>query len=95
MNRVEIVEIPLPPSLLDEVMAFWEEMFGSRDRTFVQAMRGREQECHRDTLYLLRHGGALAGTAHLTVAREAPALGGLGEVATDAPFRGRGVATRF
>ena len=57
------------------------------------SVSGDEIDDNRHILYQSRSKGALAGTCLLTVAKAAPTLGGLGGVATDPPFRGRGIST--
>ena len=57
---------------------------------------GAEVEQNGNTVYLTRRDdGGLAGTCGLTTSRSVPALGGLGEVATDPGLRRSGIATEL
>ena len=92
---VETAEIPIGADLTQEVLAFWGRSFDVLNEDLADILAGREVDDNQDTLYLTRMDGRLVGTAHLTVCRADPSVGGLGEVATDPDFRGRGIAARI
>ena len=92
---IETVRVPLAQSLASELLVFWKDIFGSVDCLLAQTLQGDEAPFNVDTIYLMRDCGQLAGTAHLTVSVDAPEVGGLGEVATAAKYRGRGIATHL
>ena len=54
---------------------------------------GSERRHNQNTVYLRRRGTRLAGTCVLTTSKTVPALGGLGEVATEPKFRRSGIAS--
>lgn len=86
---------PLPEGLIQELTAFWEEIFENSYEDFKPIFAGNEIEDNTDILYLTRQGEDLAGTSHLTVGKAAPRLGGLGEVATPPAFRRQGIAAQL
>ncbi|MBT3319791.1 MAG: GNAT family N-acetyltransferase [Clostridia bacterium] len=85
-------EPPLGKDLIDELSAFWEATYGFCYDGFRHIFEGDETEHNTDIVYVAREGNDLVGTCHLTIPRGNPELGGLGEVATSVPHRGRGVA---
>lgn len=88
--------LPLDTELIDELFPFWTSIFGGELPDFGRSVFLGEEEAHnRGTLYLKREGGQLAGTCFLLQSKGAPALAGLGEVATDPRFRGQGIATEL
>lgn len=92
---MEIMRVPLAHDLANELLVFLKDIFGSIDHLLVNTLQGAEAPFNKDTIYLMRDCGQLVGTAHLTVSRDAPELGGLGEVATAEEYRGRGIATQL
>ncbi|MAG37538.1 MAG: hypothetical protein CL878_14980 [Dehalococcoidia bacterium] len=89
------LESPLPADLIKELAELWESTFETSYDDLRLVLAGDEVSFNRNLVYLIREGKELAGTTHLTIPREAPALGGLGEVVTVPTFRGRGIATRL
>ena len=89
-------EVPLPAALVDELIPFWNGIFGDEPADIErEAFLGTEEEVSHSTLYLAREGDAVAGTCFTMHSRSAPALAGFGEVATDPRFRRRGIAGRL
>lgn len=88
--EIVALEAPLPADLIEELAEFWEATAELR-----LVLAGDEVAFNRNLVYLIHEGTELAGTSLLTIAKEAPALGGLGGVETVPAFRGRGIATRL
>ncbi|MEZ4865077.1 MAG: GNAT family N-acetyltransferase [Caldilineaceae bacterium] len=88
--------IPLAAPLVDELIPFWATIFGDGLPDIERAVfLGAEEAYSRSKLYLRREGEQVAGTCFMMHATAAPALAGLGEVATDPHLRGRGIATEL
>lgn len=84
---------PLPEALIDELFPFWTAIFGEAAWDVERAVfLGAEATTSRSTLYLQRVGTELAGTCFMMQSTTAPALAGMGEVATAPQFRGQGIA---
>ena len=92
---VETAVTPVGRDLAQDALTFWARSFDSLNEDLSDILAGVEADDNQDILYLTRMDGALVGTAHLTVCRRDPSVGGLGEVATDADFRGRGIAAQL
>ena len=93
--EIVALEPPLPADVIEELAQFWEPIFKARYDDLRPVLAGAEVADNRNLVYLIREGGELAGTSQLTISQAAPALGGLGEVATAPAYRGRGIATRL
>ena len=93
--EIVALEPPLPADVIEELAEFWEAIFEASYDDLRPVLAGGEVADNRNLVYLIREGGELAGTSQLTVSQAAPALGGLGEVATAPAYRGRGIATRL
>ena len=93
--EIVALEPPLPADVIEELAGFWEPIFEARYDDLRPVLAGAEVADNRNLIYLIREGGELAGTSQLTISQAAPALGGLGEVATAPAYRGRGIATRL
>jgi GNAT superfamily N-acetyltransferase len=91
MNIIE-QQVPVEPSLAEELIAFWEAIFGMSFAGLRDVLAGGELGQNRDAFFLAREGTRLVGTSHLTIGVASRAVGGLGEVAVDPEFRGRGIA---
>ncbi len=89
------LEAPLEPSLVDELFAFWEPIFGGPIDVTPETLLGSEGTHSRITVYTRRLGGNLAGACLAASSRTLPALGGLGEVATSPEARRTGIATEL
>ena len=91
------VEAPISAAVAGELRAFWDEIFeySSAHPPDVphDAYLGSDTEYNRLSVYLERQTGALAGTCAITVPKQHPILGGVGEVATRPELRGAGTAT--
>jgi len=86
-------ETPLENELIEELVRFWQEVFGF---VYSRSVLAGDEACfNRDIIYVAREDGKIAGTCHLTVPCGDNAIAGLGEVATDPVFRGRGIAGRL
>ena len=57
-----------------------------------RVLGGRECDTNLDIVYVVKDGSQIVATTHLTISRSDPRIGGLGEVATLATHRGRGLA---
>ncbi len=89
-------EVPIAAELVDELIPFWESIFGEGPPDIGrEVFLGAEDEYSRSTLYLEQEGGKVAGTCFTMLSRTAPEVAGFAEVATDPQFRGRGIATRL
>ena len=103
---VDVMEAPVPVSLVDEIQPLWEEAFApdgdghAFDSVRVMLLGGAVADM-RDVLYVARDTsksdggqGTVAGTCILTAGRTVAGrkFGGLGEVLTSARYRRRGVA---
>ena len=96
---IEVLQPPLPPPLVDELLELWShaEIFGHAPDDGEGGVRavlsGHEADDNRDVLYVARVDGALAGSTKLCVSTDPhPWFGGLGEVSTLPEFRRRGIA---
>jgi hypothetical protein len=91
---MEIAELqaPIEAALADEMIGFWERIFGLSFAGLRGVLAGEESQQNRDLFFLVRQCDRLAGTCHLTIGRSSPDVGGLGEVATDPEFRRQGLA---
>ena len=89
------VEAPLEPSLVDELFAFWEPIFGGPIDVTPETLLGSEGTQSRITVYTRRLGDRLAGACLVASSATLPALGGLGEVATGPEARRTGIATEL
>ena len=89
------LEAPLEQSLVDELFAFWEPIFGGPIDVTPATLLGSEASQSIITVYVRRLGGRLAGACLVASSRTLPALGGLGEVATDPQIRRSGIATQL
>ena len=88
------VEAPLDAELTRELFEFWVSIFGEPLDLPPEVFLGAELEQNSCAVYLTRRDdGGLAGTCGLNISKAVPALGGLGEVATDPGLRGFGIAT--
>ena len=93
-----VLEPPLPPAVIDELMALWAlpEVFGHAPDDGEEGMRaqlaGSEVDHNRHILYVARVGGEVAASVKLTVTRRPADFATLGEVATHPSFRRRGLA---
>jgi len=92
---VEVLEAPIERDRIEEFQGFWRRCFKHDDEDFRDVYTGKEAEHNRDIVYLARKKGRPVGTAHLTICRSDPPLGGLGGMLTDPEFRGMGIATRL
>ena len=93
--EITVFEPPLPGDLIQDLVDFWQGVFQTDYETMRGILNGREAGQNRDIVYLVTQGGKTVGTCHLTTAESNPELGGLGEVASDPQFRGRGIASGF
>ena len=91
MNVIE-QPVPVEASLADELIAFWEAIFGVSFAGLRGVLAGEELGENRDFFLLAREGTRLLGTSHVTIGNADRTVGGLGEVAVDPEFRGRGIA---
>lgn len=89
------LEVPLEPSLVDELFALWDPIFGDPIDVTPEMLLGSEGTQSRVTVYTRRLEGKLAGACLVASSRTLPALGGLGEVATSPEARRTGIATEL
>ena len=89
------LEAPLEQPLVEELFAFWEPIFGGPIDITPETLLGSEGPQSLITVYTQRLGDNLAGACLLATSRTLPALGGLGEVATDPQIRRSGIATQL
>ena len=86
-------EAPLEPGLTRELFDFWISIFGEPMPLPPEVYLGSEVEQNDNIVYVVRREGRLAGTCGTTVSKQAPGLGGFGEVATDPALRRSGIAS--
>ena len=92
-DRGSMQEVPIAEEVREPLIAFWEAMFGVSFAELRPIMCGEEQSAQRDFFWSVWNANQPQATCHLTIDRAQPILGGLGEVATSADSRGRGLAT--
>lgn len=85
------VETPLDNDLIDELICFWEEIFGYNYNRRI--LEGDEVRYNRNLIYIARDKTKIVGTCNLTLPCHATTVGGLGEVATSSEYRARGIAS--
>lgn len=89
-------ETPIHEDLAQELFAFWEEVFGPEDPDIpISVFLGDEAHHNRHVVLLERYGDNLAGTCGIMTPRANPEFAGIGEVATQPEYRGRGIARRL
>ena len=88
-------EAPLEQSLVDELFAFWEPIFGGPIDVTRETLLGSEGTQSRVTVYTRRLEDKMAGACLVASSRTLPALGGLGEVATSPEARRTGIASEL
>ena len=93
--QISVETPPLDAGLTEELIDFWDGIFGDGYQADRPAYAGAERAFNRDTFYLLEQGGRTVGSSHLTTAVGNPELSGLGEVATAPQCRGQGIASRL
>ena len=93
--RYETVASPLREDLAGRLLSMWARIFAVSYDSFRPILLGDESEWNDDTYYLAWDGEEVVGSSHLTVPKADRRLGGLGEVATPAQYRGRGIATEL
>jgi GNAT superfamily N-acetyltransferase len=91
-ETIQKYEPPVSPTLADQLISFWEEIFQTSSQGLRPVLRGMEKAENRDVVYTLWDQDQLVGTSHLTYGLDSVSLGGLGEVATHPRFRKRGIA---
>ena len=89
-------ETPIREDLAHELFTFWEEIFGPEDPDIpISVFLGDEADHNRHVVLLERDNDVLAGTCGIMTPRANPEFAGIGEVATRAEYRGRGIAGRL
>ena len=87
------LEIPIPDDLKVELVELWDRALGPITDISNRGLFGQEIEENRNTLYLERRGGKVAGTCLMTTSNAMPTIGIFGHVATDPAARRSGIAT--
>ena len=90
--RIVRYEAPLNECGIKRLIGFWERIFGTAYDGFNDILGGGEARHNADYVYAAMQEDELLGTCHLTVPRHDFSIGGLGEVATAAEHRGKGIA---
>ncbi|MDE2812394.1 MAG: GNAT family N-acetyltransferase, partial [Gemmatimonadota bacterium] len=93
--QISVETPPLETGLTEELIDFWDEIFGDGYQADRSVYAGDERDFNRDTFYFIEQGGRTVGSSHLTTAVGNPELSGLGEVATVPQCRGQGIASRL
>ena len=89
-------ETPIREDLAHKLFTFWEEIFGPEDPDIpISVFLGDEADHNRHVVLLERDNDVLAGTCGIMTPRANPEFAGIGEVATRAEYRGRGIAGRL
>ena len=91
-HRIQRTEPPLEANPRAQFLALWEGIFQTPYDFLETVLEGGETELNRDFFYSISSDGRTAATSHLTVPRGDPTIGGLGEVATAAAHRRKGMA---
>lgn len=89
--KLTCVETPLDNNLIDELICFWEEIFGYTYSRKI--LEGDEVRYNRNLIYIARDKTKVVGTCNLTLPCHTTTTGGLGEVATSPEYRGHGLAS--
>lgn len=95
LHEIQRFEPPLPEELIGELTGLWQAIFAEGYHHEAGVLTGAEKDDNDDVYYLIRAGSEVVATAHLTVSRTDPRLGGVGEVATIQDYRGRGLAQKL
>ena len=85
------VHVPISEAQTQELMEFWEGIFGSGGDLTRDVFLGSETEHNHHTVYVERRAEALAGTCNLLVSKRVPILGGVSAVATRSDLRRSGI----
>ena len=93
--QISVETPPLDVDLTEELIDFWDGIFGDGYQPDRSLYAGDERSFNRDTFYLLEQGGRTVGSSHLTTAVGNSELSGLGEVGTAPQCRGKGIASRL
>ena len=91
-HRIERTEPSLEENQKEQFVALWEGTFETSYEFLETVLKGGETEFNRDLFYSISSEGRTAATSHVTVPRGDPTIGGLGEVATAAAHRRKGMA---
>ena len=91
--RYETLATPLREDLAERLLTMWAGIFETSYESFRPILLADESEWNEDTYHLAWDGDEVVGSSHLTVPKADRRLGGLGEVATPAQYRGLGIAT--
>ena len=91
---MEIIEkqVPIESSLAESLIRFWESIFKISFAELRGVLTGEEVQENDDIFFLACEENRLVGTSHITMKRPDCRIAGLGEVAVDPAFRGRGIA---
>ena len=79
---IERFEAPLPAELISELSSLWQVVYGREYQNELPVHAGEEEQYNHNIYYLIRNGGNVVSTAHATVCRNDPRLGGLTAVRT-------------
>lgn len=83
---------PLNTELISTLTEFWHNIYGTDESWLIPILEGKEISHNSDAVYTIWQNEQIVSTVHLTVSRNNPWLGGLGEVATIQPHRRKGLA---
>ncbi|MCM8817303.1 MAG: GNAT family N-acetyltransferase [Candidatus Omnitrophica bacterium] len=92
---VESLEVPVFQKIASELCTFWGNIFGQdfvETQNLFYILAGKERKFNRDFVFIAKHKDSIVSTVHLTISRFDKRIGGIGEVATAAEFRGKGLA---
>lgn len=87
------VEVPIEPTLAEELLGFWADTFGDIPDLDPAALLGADAPNNDYYLYVSQRDGRVGGSCMTTHSLSVPSLGGFGEVATVPALRGQGIAT--
>ena len=76
--QISVETPPLDSGLTEELIDFWDGIFGAAYQPDRSVYASDERSFNRDTFYLLEQGGCTVGSSHLTMAVGKPRTGWLG-----------------
>jgi len=82
---------PIDDTIKQKLLRFWENHFNTNYSWLVPVLEGEEAEYNEDIFYLFEDGDKIISTVHMTINKKS-GLAGLGEVATDPEYGGKGFA---
>ena len=86
-------DVPIAEPLINDLIDFWQRIFGLGFSWCRPVLSGSERDANRDILFLARIHGQVVASCRLTINQGDPRIAALGEVATSTAHRGQGLGT--